>query len=160
MTPQTFVAAAVAPALALLGPQYRSREAMAMLVAIGLQESGLRARHQYGNGPAHGLLQFELIGCRGVLEHPASAAAARRLCDDLLYTPDPLEVYDAIEYADVLAAGFARLALWRLPDPLPGRDGEAQAWAQYLEAWRPGRPKPEPWAGHYAGAWAAVEAWA
>lgn len=157
MTPRTCLVAAIRPALELLGPQFRSREAQALLLAIALQESGLRARHQHGGGPAHGLWQFELIGCRGVLEHSATSVAAGRLCRDLLYAPDPLAVYGAIENGDVLAASFARLVLWRLPNPLPelGADPE-EGWRQYIECWRPGKPHRERWDDNWTEAVEAV----
>lgn len=52
---------AIAPALAMLPARMRSDAAEVLLLAIGLQESGLIHRHQIG-GPAHGLLQFERGG--------------------------------------------------------------------------------------------------
>ena len=157
MSPAVCLSTSILPAIALLGPRYTSREAQVMLLANALQESGLRARHQAGAGPAHGLWQFELIGCRGVLEHPASDDAAARICRALLYKPDPLEVYAAIEYADVLAAAFARLALWRLPQPLPALDADPEeGWRQYLQAWGPGKPHRERWNANWFEAVEAV----
>lgn len=160
MTPSACIRTAILPAFYVLGEgRYASREAVAILLAIALQESGLRARHQYGGGPAHGFWQFELIGVRGVLEHPATRDPAARLCQALLFRPDPLEVYGALEFADVLAAGLARLALWRLPYALPELEADPEeSWAQYVEAWAPGRPHPERWNANWQTAVQAVEA--
>jgi hypothetical protein len=143
--PRHLHVAAIEPAYALLGPTYRSASATVMLTAIALQESGLRHRYQIG-GPAQGLWQFEPIGCQGVLSHPASKEAARRVCRSLMIAADVDKVYQALPYADVLAAVFARLALWRLPQPLPALDANPdQWWDQYIECWRPGKPHRSRW---------------
>jgi hypothetical protein len=65
-------------------------------------------------------------------------------------------VWGAIEHNDLLACGFARLNLWWLPAALPTRDQVDRAWEQYLEAWRPGKPKPRTWAKHWITAWERV----
>jgi hypothetical protein len=143
--PRHLHVAAIEPAYALLGPKYRSPSATVMLTAIALQESGLRHRYQIG-GPARGLWQFEPIGCEGVLTHPASKDAAQRVCRSLMIAADVGATYHAVAYADVLAAAFARLALWRLPQPLPALDAEPDEWwDQYIECWRPGKPRRERW---------------
>jgi len=150
-------AVAIGPAFRLLGPRFASAPASALLIAIALQESGLRHRVQI-NGPAHGLWQFEPIGCEGVLTHPASLAPAKRVCQSIIIDPSPDAVYQAIVYNDVLAAAFARLALWRLPDPLPIQaDGPEAAWGQYIECWRPGKPHRERWDENWAIAWSLFD---
>lgn len=153
--PITALRTAIIPALGLLPPNMRTRAARAQTLAIALQESGLRHRKQV-LGPAHGLWQFEPIGCEGVLTHHASRANAQRVCRELLISPEANAVYEAIVYHDVLAAAFARLAMWRYPGPLPMRHSADDAWAQYIETWRPGKPHRERWDENYALAWATV----
>jgi len=158
----------VPAALALLPADMDSADARALLLAIGLQESGFSHRDQIdpwdAKGPALGLWQFERAGgVRGVLTHRATRAHAKRALNALRYRTtgvalDRLErdAWEAIEHNDVLAAVFARLNLWWLPSPLPTREEPGQAWEQYLDAWRPGTPKPKTWAGNYAEAWSRV----
>ena len=160
----TYLAQWVIPAAYSLLPRaMASPRATALLVAIALQESGLRARRQYGSGPARGLLQFERGtpatrgGVTGVLLHDRVGPIARAVCRALIVDPEPAAVYVAIEHQDVLAAAFGRLLLWTLPDALPGPPDVSDAWGQYLRAWRPGKPHVGTWAGHYATAWAEVE---
>ncbi len=155
MTP-AFVNRHVLPAaFALLPPRMDTPEARAMLLAIGLQESLFEHRQQIG-GPARGYWQFELAGVRGVLAHRASAGVALSLCASMDYAPVTLPVYAAIADNDVLAAAFARLLLWTLPDAMPGRTGEAEGWRQYMECWRPGRPHRNSWNGYWETAWSLV----
>lgn len=127
-----------------------------MLIAIALQESGLQHRKQIGGGAGRGFLQFELIGIRGVLEHPASHELAEGVCRVLRYDPDPVGVHAAVADNDVLAACFARLLLWRLPEPLGRREEGPVGWSQYMALWRPGRPRRARWAGNWASGWQAI----
>ncbi len=61
---------AIKPALAALPARMRSREAVVMLLAIGLQESLFKYRRQIGSGIARGWLQFEKMGgVAGVIKH-------------------------------------------------------------------------------------------
>lgn len=129
----------MAEAAQLLPDRMASNRADALLLAIGLQESLLVARRQHNNGPARGLWQFERGGSvRGVLTHPATSAHARRLCELRGVAPVAHDVWEALEHDDVLAAGFARLNLWWLPQSLPELGDGARAFQQYLDAWRPG----------------------
>lgn len=153
--PKTLIRTAIHPALGLLPPHMSSVPAVAMLVAIALQETDLRHREQVG-GPARGLWQFEPIGVEGVLTHHASQANAERICGELLHGLNVHELYSAIRDADVLAACFARLALWRYPDALPHRDAPDEGWRQYIAIWAPGKPKPEKWQVNWNAAWSAV----
>lgn len=142
----------------LLPLEMRSPEAHALLLAIGLQESRFEHRRQIG-GPARGFWQFEEIGVRGVLSHHASVQHAKWLWQALGYRPTDISVgsvYAAIEHNDMLAAGFARLALWRVPGQLPRIGEQDRAWGAYIEAWGPGKPKPATWASHYTKAVAVV----
>lgn len=153
MTPGTFLALALRPACALLGPRFVDPRAEVLLLAICLQESGLQYRRQL-HGPARGFAQFELIGVEDVLTRATSAAAAQALLAELAYplwSPAPV-VHAAIEHNDLLACGIARLALFNLPQPLPTVGAAEAGWAQYLAVWRPGKPRPTAWAGHYARA--------
>jgi len=142
----------ITASLSLLPPRYDSTEARAMLIAIALQESDLRHRQQIG-GPARGYWQFEHIGVRGVLEHSATAQVATELLKRLDYDTTSTAAYGAIIHNDVLAGCLARLALFRLPQPLPGRSQSDEAWRQYIQVWRPGKPHPDKWSHNYARAW-------
>jgi hypothetical protein len=158
MSPNLFREIALHPALRLLPPMMTSPEAEAMVIAICLQESRLDKRRQIGRqegtfGPARGYAQFEWIGTKEVLRHPASQRFAVALCRTLDVEPDAGVVHAAMEFQDVLMAGFARLYLWTLPDRLSRRDETDRAWGQYLRRWAPGAPHPETWPELYALAW-------
>ena len=159
MTPEFFLAHALTPALRLLPPNMDSTAACAMVIAICLQESRLRHRRQT-NGPARGYAQFEQGGgVRGVLTHPASKPHIRAVLSDLDYPEgaDAEVCYAAIEHNDILAAAFARLLLWTLPDKLPERDAPETGWQQYIRAWRPGKPHRATWDGFFHAAWAGTD---
>ena len=164
MTPVDVLELAIRPALRLLPERMSSPAAVALLLAIGLQETRFKHRRQVPKGPALGLWQFERGGvracsghfCWGVLVHPATRPHAEAVLRRLLYPIDAAAVHAAIQHNDVLAAVFARLLLFTLPQALPGpRDVEA-AWQQYLAAWRPGKPHRRTWAGFYATGWELV----
>lgn len=141
-------------AYSLLPSAMESDAATAMLLAIGLQESRFKHRQQIG-GPAQGWWQFERGGgVIGVLSHDATKQHASEVCEILGYKPNSWVVYGVLADNDVLAACFARLLLWTLPAPLPTDADEA--WRQYLEAWRPGKPHPATWPRNYAAACEAV----
>lgn len=143
----------------VLPPVMASTPAEAMLIAIALQESKCAARHQGGKGPARGFWQFETGGIAGVQKHRSTAVCTRGVLAALCYSPTlpAPEVRLAIEHNDVLACAFARLLLWTLPMPLPAtRDDGDRGWAQYIDGWRPGKPRPNTWPGNYSRAWNAV----
>jgi hypothetical protein len=145
------------PALALLPPSMDSPAARVMLLTICGQEADCRHRVQViaggARGPAHGLLQFEKGGgVRGVMEHAASKAFAKSMCDRLGIAFDRETIWNAIEYQDALAFGFGRLLLFTDAKPLPVIADPAGAWAYYLRNWRPGKPHPEEWPAHHAAA--------
>ncbi len=152
---------------ALLPPQMDTPAARAMLVSIGLQESGFRYRRQVAGrgtdgtrayGPARGWWQFEMGGTEGVLEHRASRESAAAVLTVLGYgSPNAREVHLALEHNDVLASCFARLLLWTDPRMLPQDASKGpDAWLAYYSTWRPGKPRPQTWAAHFAAAWTAV----
>lgn len=150
--------AAIDPALALLPARMNSPGAEVMLLAIGLQESAFRYRHQIG-GPAHGYWMFEQGGVRGVLLHPASRQHALAVCEARGVEPSPSTVYAELERDDILAAAFARLLLWTDPEPLPAVGEIGAAWDLYLRTWRPGKPHRNRWDACYAQAMDAVGEW-
>ncbi len=163
MTPLRLLKLAIVPALAELANHGipDTPDARRFLLAIALQESGLAHRRQVGaggaeTGPAASVWQFEAGGgCMGVLTHHLTAQRMRRLCGDFNVTPTPQGLWEAMRYQDVVAAIAARLLVFTLPTPLP-TTAEA-GWAQYIAAWRPGKPHPQTWAGAWATATATVK---
>ncbi|MES2320172.1 MAG: hypothetical protein V4631_22065 [Pseudomonadota bacterium] len=158
MTPLRLLRTAIGPALADLadfGIQ-DTPAARRFLLSIALQESRLEHRRQVGSdghedGPAASFWQFERAGgCRGVLTHRAAAPHMRRVCADFNIEPTEAALWEAMRYQDIVAATAARLLVLTLPGKLPltASDG----WAQYLAAWRPGKPHLSTWAGHWATA--------
>lgn len=88
------------------------------MLAIAGQESGLAHRRQV-KGSARGLWQFEEGGgVRGVLNHPSTRVAAAELCKAQGVSASQASVYLQLELDDFLAAGFARLLLFTLPQRL------------------------------------------
>lgn len=157
MTPDRFRALALRPALGLLPLEMTSMTAEAMVLAICLQESRLIARRQVA-GPARGYAQFEFAGVVGVLRHDATREHAEYLCELLDVPPVPGPVHAALEYQDVLMAGFARLLLWTYPERLPTQHEARKGWSQYLQLWRPGKPHEETWPEHWNTAWTVIRA--
>jgi hypothetical protein len=163
MTPLRLLATAIEPALKELDASgiVDTPEARRFVLAIALQESRLQHRRQVGadgfeDGPAASFWQFEKGGgCRGVLNHRFSAPRMRSIC--ATYNVEPVEaaLWEAMRYQDIVAAAAARLLVATLPDPLPTTS--EQGWAQYLSTWRPGKPHPETWRGHWATADAVVK---
>jgi len=167
MTPAILLDTIIDPALRLVESRYRTDEARAMLIAIALQESGIRERRQVLDagkrwwesrpGKANGLWMFERGGAvYGVLTHPAAQRFIVPVLLKLEYPADSEIVHGALIHNDVLACLMARALLVTLPAPLPGRDDPAEGWRQYIEAWRPGKPHEGTWAAHYATAWRGV----
>lgn len=151
MTPYRLLHYAIAPALAELATfgipdTFAARR---FLLAIALQESALMHRRQVTNsglenGPAASFWQFEQGGgCAGVLRHPTVERRMHKLCTDFNVDPTPSGLWEAIRYNDVVAAIAARLLLYTLPSKLA--ENPADGWAQYVQAWRPGKPHAEKW---------------
>ncbi|MFZ5959864.1 hypothetical protein ACOXVJ_20375 [Pseudomonas knackmussii] len=140
----------IEPALALLPARMTSPPANAMLLGIGLQESGFLYRRQLGNGPARSFWQMERGGgVHGVLTHPASAKLAGGICAQRGVEPSEQAVWEAIEQDDILAAALARLLLWTDAQALPALGDTAGGWALYARVWRPGKPRPAEWPANY-----------
>lgn len=145
----------------LLPAKLDSIEAKAMMFAIPMQESRWDERRQIG-GPARGFGQFEKGapetrgGITGVLMHPASGPLIKSVLDRLDYDHRPETSYIAIEHNDVLMLAYMRCLLWTVPQALPARGNAAEGWAQYMEAWRPGRPHRQTWDAFFNRAWEMV----
>lgn len=162
MTPLRLLVTAIDPAMLELaaGGIVDTPAARRFVLAVALQESQLRHRRQVGSdgfedGPAASFWQFEKGGgCRGVLRHRASAPHMRAICGAYNIEPTEQALWEAMRYQDIVAAAAARLLVLTLPDALPRT--QEQGWSQYIEAWRPGKPHPKTWAGHWATAGATV----
>lgn len=159
LTPEFVLTHAIAPALAILPMPMDSPTVRMLLIAIGLQESGLKYRRQLGNGPARGLWQNERGGgVRGVVTSAATAAHCRNLALARGVRFDADAIWQALEIDDVLAAGMARLILFADPRPLPPMDDPLLTWVCYLRNWRPGEPRPDDWPKNHFAALATVRA--
>lgn len=157
-----FVHTQIIPAaLSLLPAKMNSLQARAMLIAIGLQESGFNARAQGGHGtvkgtgPASGFWMFEKAG--GVTEVLTDLQEiVAPICRELLYQPTPGVIHPALADNWVLAAVFARLLLWKDPRSMPESNNPKKGWAVYRDRWQPGKPGPDRWPGNFATAWTIV----
>ena len=155
MKPITLLQTAILPALAELETLRIKSSPLAarFLLAIALQESGLRYRRQVvaggaENGPASSFWQFEKGGgCKGVLAHRLTAQPMAAICAAYNVAPDAQSLWEAMRFQDIVAACAARLLVYTLPGALP--DNASQGWAQYIDAWRPGKPHPETWAANW-----------
>lgn len=138
-TPAQVLAQVIAPTFQHLLPgKFDSKPARVQLLAIMMQESGLRVRQQIG-GPARGLPQFEQGGgIHGVLTHPASSIWAKAVCLHRAVAPTESDVYAAFLSDDLLACAFARLLLWTDANPLPSLGDVTGSEAYYHRNWRPG----------------------
>lgn len=144
---------AILPALAVLPERMNSREAIVMMLAIGLQESRLIHRRQIPVAHARGLWQFERGGgVRGVLNHRTTSKTSRNLCIGLIGTDKLQTVYEELEFSDTLAAIFARLLLWTDPRSLPEIGDKNGSWDLYMRTWRAGKPHRKTWDAYYKSA--------
>lgn len=141
---------AILPALAILPAKMDSLQARVQLLATGLQESEFMHRRQMGNGPARGFWQFEKGGgVKGVMQHPASAAYVRAVCEVRGVQFDRYAIWTALETDDIFAAAIARLLLWTDAQPLPAVDDTKGSWALYSRVWNPGKPHPDKWPANH-----------
>lgn len=155
MTPDRLLHQAIVPALQELARHGipDSVPARRFMLAIALQESRLMHRRQVTasgeeNGPAVSYWQFEQGGgCRGVLTHRSCAPRMVAICEAYDVEPTPRTLWEAMRYQDIVAAAAARLLIYSLPGALPRT--AAEGWAQYLSAWRPGKPHPHTWAANW-----------
>lgn len=164
MTPELFLSTGIVPALAYLRGHGipDTLAARRIILTICMQESGIRHRRQVGSdgtesGPAASYAQFEKSGgCKGVLTHRGVKEIMLKACADFNLTPTPEGLWEAMRYNDVIACIAARLLIYTLPKSLP--DTEEEGWAQYLSAWRPGKPKPDKWSTYWSAADLIVKA--
>lgn len=147
--------------LKLLPGKMDTVEARAMLYAIGLQESEFEHRKQiigYEDsgkaiiGKARSFWQFEPIGIKGVLYHQATKDYAEYVAK-VLVLKNEAEIIEAVTYSDPLASAFARLNLWKFPDPLPDEGEVNKGWHQYVQVWMPGKPHRETWDEFFNKGW-------
>jgi len=152
VSPLRLLNLAILPALAELAKCgiADTLDARRFVLAIALQESGLAHRRQVlaggvENGPAASFWQFEPGGgCKGVLTHYLTASTMRGVCVDFNVDPTQQALWEAMRYHDIVAATAARLLIYTLPSKLPTSADEG--WAQYIAAWRPGKPHLGTWA--------------
>jgi hypothetical protein len=167
MTPQRLLNTGIIPALEELSTHGipDSVDARRFLLAIALQETRLEYRRQVvktaaglvEEGPASSFWQFEQGGgCKGVVEHGSTCARMAKICTAYNVQNTPRGLWDAMRYNDVVAAAAARLLVYTLPGKLPTT--AADGWAQYLRAWRPGKPHPATWGAHWDNATIATGA--
>lgn len=165
MTPLRLLKTAIVPALAELAARGipDTFDARRFVLAIALQESGLRHRRQVvaggaENGPAASFWQGEKGGGMILtLSHDATEKHAHFLCEAYNVQPTAGGVWEAIRYQDIVAAGLSRLLVYTLPSKLP--QTTASGWNQYLAAWRPGKPHEHTWADNWNRATDAVDAY-
>jgi hypothetical protein len=156
MTPIRLLQTAILPALNELATSGipSTVDAARFMLAIALQESGLAHRRQVVSGgaeegPATSFWQFEKNGgCKGILTHSSVSERTKRICEAYNVKADPASLWEAIRYQDIVAAASARLLIYTLPVSLPKTSDEG--WAQYVAAWRPGKPRPETWSNNWA----------
>ena len=161
MTPAAFLNDMVRPGLRdlhVLGGPAHTIDAERFLVAIAGQESDWTHRYQHSPravaGPARGWWQFEQIGVAGVLSHVSSREIARRVLERHHIVPEKLAAWRACEGHDMWAVSLARLLVLTEPRPLPVDLDDA--WRQYLNLWRPGKPRSERWSERWQQAEDAV----
>lgn len=131
-------------------------EARQFMLSIALQESGLKHRRQVTSsgkeeGPASSFWQFEALGgCKGVLNHRSTSSIMQKVCASYNVEATPQSLWEAMRYNDIVAACAARLLIYTLPQKLPTTPEDG--WAQYVSAWRPGKPHPEKWLQNWIAA--------
>ncbi len=158
MTPAELLTSAIVPALTFLNLD--SPQARHEMLAIALQESGLKHRRQVTStgkedGAAVSWWQFEKGGgCKGVLTHTAVEGRMRAACAAHGVAATPEALWEAMKTNDVLGAVAARLLLYTLPGPLPR--ASIDGWNQYIAAWRPGKPHKDIWQDNWHTAGRAV----
>lgn len=127
-----------------------------MLLTIAGQEGAWVHRRQIG-GPARGFWQFEKSGgVRGVMTHARTADRTAKLAAALSIPFTDSDLYEAVAWNDVLAAGMARLLLLSDDKAIP-LDAQ-EAWTYYVRTWRPGKPHTNRWQGNWDASLRAIAA--
>ena len=138
------------PALQELPSKMTSLSAITQLLATGGQESGYMTRLQLGNGPAHGLWQYERGGISAVLKNPKSHGYLVGYIESQTNIAVSTEnIYQLVAKDDITACVVSRLMYWTDPEPLPKFNDEQGAWEYYVRNWRPGKPNRTRWAHWY-----------
>lgn len=161
-------------AYALLPPALESKAATVLVLAIGIQRTGLSERRQRGTASnrARSFWSFDhgetlRVGATGglaaVLMHPVSGPLLKKVLAALQYPVDPTQevlrvLMMAIEHNDVLAVACAILALQTLTESLAPLGDAAGAYRNFAEAWQPGRMLATDWQANYDTAYKAVTA--
>lgn len=160
MSPRDLDRLVLIPVLDYLQEPFHTIQARVLLLAIAIQETQLVTRDQ-GNpdvpGPARGFWQFEKVAVQDFLQHGHKTMQRAALA---LWQPQTVEsVWYALGTgADHLAAVLARDRLWRhVAAPLPALGDADGAYAQYVEAWAPGKPSPSRWTLSYTAALRTVQ---
>lgn len=156
---KSLILKAINQSFAFFPASWGSKDAMVCMLSIGFQESDFEHRQQIiknaegkltPTGPAVSWWQMERGGgILGVLNHPASSAMARVVCEARGVKPTSATVWEAMKTDDVLGAAFARLLLYTNPYKLPAVGKKAETWDLYLREWKPGKPKPAKWPKSY-----------
>lgn len=140
----------------VLPGKFASRQADAMLLVIGLQESRFLHRKQIG-GPATSFWQFERGGgVAGVLRFSTTAKHAQAVCVIRGVAGTSQAVHSAMLTDDLLGCAFARMLLYTDHRPLPKIGDVSGAWDYYIRNWRPGKPHRQTWDALYAQALEAL----
>ena len=167
MTPENLLNSVIVSTLTSMG-LFSDRAAL-MVLAIPIQETGLRTRVQVGSGIAHSFWQFELGSSRGGLirlfSHCTAGAKLIAYADAAGLPFDAVHCYDMIatEAGDNYACACARALLLADGAPLPAVGDDEGAWKCYLRNWNPGDAQRHPletrkrWTQSYAQALDALE---
>ena len=155
MTPAALLLQAIYPGCEIishLSGRYMGTEpAAVLLLAIALQETGLKHRQQVPVAHARGWWQFEIGGgVAGVMNHPASHLWARSICHSECVPFSRTRIFQAIQWHDPLAAAFARLLLWTDLAPLPDAADPGESYEYYERNWRPGKPRAAAWPANHS----------
>jgi hypothetical protein len=161
VTPALLDKLIVRPTLEWLGPVFNTPGRRLLLIAIAMQESGLRDRLQIDeNGKVLPHLgrswwQFERGTVGLVLAHERCLWLPYRV-QELGYNPTPHGVHDAMAHNDILGCAMGAALLWSDLKRLPSIGDEKSAWACYMRNWNPGKPRPQDWPENYALAMGTV----
>lgn len=159
LAPEQFVRFIVEPALSWLHERDNTAPTEAVrlfLVAVAVQESGLRRRRQWPTGPGRSWWQFEPRTVGAMLAHPDARETMADLLAEFALPRGEDELHEVLAYNDLAACVAARLLLRCDPQPVPV--GPDQAWSCYDRVWRPGKPAPERWFASWRAALRGV-AW-
>jgi len=116
--PFHLVTEVIRPTLQYLGDKYNSPAAQQLLLGTAIVESdGLRALHQYGNGPARGLWQMEpaTLMDHSIWLEDQPALHAKVAALQCVAFSDWAQLSGNLYYA----CAMARVHYWRVTEPLP-----------------------------------------